>query len=77
MLPSNARCGRCRYFDTSITDEDGMRSPCRINPPLVPFAARSPAGEWPFVDEADWCGAFVFDQANADADDEETSLAAR
>jgi hypothetical protein len=63
------RCDNCRYFDDSITDEDGLRSPCRALPPTVPIGARSPAGEWPFVEESDWCGNHVIDQNKCDANE--------
>ena len=67
----NPRCDRCRYFDTSITDEDGARSPCRVTAPTIPFGARSGTGEWPMVEDSDWCGLFHLDPDKLDDADEE------
>lgn len=58
------RCGDCLYFDdydegSEVAVKHGF---CRVNPPFpVKISEMSYTyyqGEWPRVDEDDWCGEF-------------------
>lgn len=54
VIRSSDSCDVCRWFDREGSYGNGL---CRVNPPV-----RVPGeefGEWPRVDEADWCGSFV------------------
>ena len=57
--PQVGRCETCFWFDTSITCDDGTKSPCRVNPPALPIGQRD--GWWPMVEDVDWCGRYQED----------------
>jgi hypothetical protein len=48
-----AICMTCRWWDTSVSADDGELSPCRLNPPVVQDNVKR--GVWPMTEADDWC----------------------
>lgn len=49
-------CRTCRWFDAATTD----RGLCRVRPPVM-TSPDSIEGDWPLVQETDWCGEWESD----------------
>lgn len=52
-------CGRCRFVEPTVGDDDEPRADCRRYPPQYVVIDGEPVTIWPQVNGDDWCGEFV------------------